>query len=204
MLDNFLAFLGRQGLGDALWAHNPLGKYLTSKYKIYNMPINLAKNSVNVGRVVYQWKVNEYEKYDRSKRWYLVMGILAVLLLLYAVVTANYIFALILVLFGIVLFLHEMQDPLKVSFTIVETGVVVGDKYYKFSELTSFWIIYNPPAVKNLYFSTNSLLKNRLQVPLLDYDPRPIRDFLNRFLKEDLEQEDEPLSDRLGRFLQLH
>lgn len=168
------------------------------------MPVNLAKVPTSVGREVYQWEVQEYEKYDRNKRWYLVMGLIGASLLLYAVWTANYIFALIVVLFGIVLFVHDMQEPIKVPFTIVETGIVIGDKYYRFSELSSFWLLYNPPSVKNLYFATGKLVKHRIQVPLLDYDPRPIRDYLSQFLKEDLEQEEEPLSDYIARIFQLH
>ena len=52
--------------------------------------------------------------------------------------------------------------------------------------------------------NTNNILKHRLQVPLLDNDPRPIREYLNEFLVEDLDQEEEPLSDRLGRMFKLH
>jgi len=168
------------------------------------MPVNLAKSSENIGRIIYQWQIQEYEKYDRNKKWYLMMGLVGSLLLLYAIVTANYVFALIVILFGMVLFLNDMQEPIKLPFTIVETGIVVGNKYYKFSELSNFWIIYNPPAVKNLYFSTSKLINHRIQIPLLNYDPRPIREYLSKFLKEDLEQEEEPMSDRIARIFLLH
>lgn len=132
------------------------------------------------------------------------MGIVGVSLLVYSIIDANYLFVLIIVLFGIILFLQEMQEPMDVTFAITETGVVVGRKFYSYSELENFWMIYNPPMVKTLYFLTKDLLKHRLQVALLDNDPRPIRDFLSQYLKEDLEQEDEPLSDKMGRTLKLH
>jgi hypothetical protein len=80
----------------------------------------------------------------------------------------------------------------------------VGRKFYGYSELQNFWIIYNPPMVKTLYFLTHDVLKHRLQFALFDNDPRPIRDFLSKYLKEDLEQEDEPLSDKMGKALKLH
>ena len=168
------------------------------------MPINLSKAEANTGDIVFDWVVNEYEKHQRSKRWYVIMALVGIALLLYSVISGNYLFALIVVLFGIVLFLQDMQKPMQVSFAITETGIVVGSTYYPFKEIINYWMIYNPPEVKNIYFSTNSILKHRLQVPLLDNDPRPIRDFLNQFLVEDLEQEEEPLSDRLGRMFKLH
>jgi hypothetical protein len=97
-----------------------------------------------------------------------------------------------------------MQEPMDVYFAITETGINLGKKYYRCNELSNFWLIYNPPEVKNLYFGLNSVVKHRLQVPLLDFDPRPIREYLNQFLTEDLEQEEEPLSDRLARILKIH
>ena len=168
------------------------------------MPINLSRVKANTGDVVFDWAVNEYEKHERSKRWYVITAVAGVALLLYSVISGNYLFALIVVLFGIILFLQDMLQPTEVSFSITEAGIVVGNTYYPFKEITSYWMIYNPPEVKNIYFSTNNILKHRLQVPLLDNDPRPIRDFLNQFIVEDLNQEEEPLSDRLGRIFKLH
>ena len=141
------------------------------------MPQNITKQEINDGRVVYEWEVREYEKYDRDSRWYWIMGLIALALVAYGIISGNYLFALVIILFGIILFMHEMQEPLKVRFAVTETGIILGEKYYKFSELGNFWLIYNPPDVKNLYFKLNNFFKHRLQVPLLDYDPRPIRDY---------------------------
>ncbi len=168
------------------------------------MPINLNKAEANTGDVVFDWEVNEYEKHDRNKRWYVITAIVGIALLLYSVISGNYLFALIVVLFGIVLFLQDMQQPMQVSFAVTETGIVVGSTYYPFKEITNYWMIYNPPEVKNIYFTTDSILRHRLQIPLLDNDPRPVREYLNQFLIEDLDQEEEPLSDRLGRMFKLH
>lgn len=168
------------------------------------MPINLSREKINIGKVVFAWGINEYEKHDRGRRWYLIMALVGVALLLFAIISGNYLFALIVVLFGIILFLQDMQSPAEVSFAITEAGIVVGDRYYPFKEISNYWMVYNPPEVKNIYFVTSNILKHRLQVPLLDNDPRPVRDFLNQFLVEDLEKEEEPLSDRLGRVFKLH
>ena len=168
------------------------------------MPNDFMKTDVPVGEIVFAWAVKEYEQYERDRRWYLLMTILGGVLLVYAIIATNYLFALILVLFGIIIYLHELIDPQEINFAITQTGIILGRKFYRFNELTNFWIIYNPPEVKSLYFSTTSLTKHRLQVPLLDNDPRPIRDYLIGYMKEDLTQEEEPLSDRLARLLKLH
>jgi hypothetical protein len=168
------------------------------------MPKDLTRESVNTGEVVYEWVIKEYEEYDRSTRWYISMFVLGAALIGYALYTANYLFALILVLFGIVLYLHEMQSPLDVYFAITQTGIIIGKRFYRFSELTNFWVIYNPPVSKNLYFRLGGTIRNRLRIPLLNYDPRPIREVLLQFIEEDAEQEDEPISDRLARVFKIH
>ncbi len=167
------------------------------------MPQDITKRDVNLGDVMFGWKIREYEKTPRDRRWYMIMGVITVLLLVYSIFTDNYLFSLIIVLFGIVLFMHEIQEPLELDIAVTETGVLVGKKFYRFSELDQYWIIYDPPYVKNLYLITKSVLKNRISIPLLDNDPRPVRDYLEQFLEENLDEEEEPLSDRLSRMFNL-
>lgn len=167
------------------------------------MAQNILNSDVNIGNVQYEWSVKEYERHERGKNWYVMMGLLGAVMVAYGVVSGNYLFALITVLFGIILFMQDMVEPMEVYFALTNTGIVVGKNYYRYSELNNFWIIYNPPFTKNLYFSQDSLLRHRIQVPLYDFDPRPIRDYLNQFLEEDLDQEEEPLSDRMGRLMKM-
>jgi hypothetical protein len=168
------------------------------------MPRDLSRENLPVGELVFDWEVPEYEKYERTKRWYLIMGVVGVSLIVYSIVSTNYLFALVIILFCIVTYLHEAQEPLAIRFAVTTTGIILGRKYYRYSELKDFWIIYEPGEVKNLYFTLNNAVKHRLQVPLLDNDPVAIREELKKFLKEDLMQEEEPFSDRLSRILQLH
>ncbi|MBI2443717.1 MAG: hypothetical protein HYV42_00545 [Candidatus Magasanikbacteria bacterium] len=168
------------------------------------MPVNLNRQEANLGNIIFQWTVPEYERHQRSRRWFMVMITLGALLVVYGLLARNYLFALIIVLFGVILYLHQVQEPLQVPFAITETGIVIGRKFYRYSELKSFWVIYNPPQVKNLYFAPGNFIRHRLQIPLLDYDPRPVREYLSQFLAENLDEEEEPVSDRLGRVLKLH
>ena len=167
------------------------------------MPQDIIKNEVDIGDVVFEWTVKEYEQHEHNRNWYIFMGIIGVALVAYALISGNYLFALVIVLFGIILFMHDMVEPMNVPIVITETGIVVGKKYYRFSEIKSFWIIYDPPTVKNLYLGLDSFLNHRIQIPLLDNDPRPVRDHLEQFVEEDLEKEEEPLSDRISRLFKL-
>lgn len=167
------------------------------------MPQDLLKQDVNFGNVAYSWSFKEYDKFDRGQRWYWIMGLLAAALIAYAIYSANYLFALIIVLFGIIIFLQEINEPAELDFGITDTGIVVGTKYYPFNELEKYWIVYSPPLVKVLYFEPKSAIKHRLHIPLLDSDPVILRDYLNQYLMEDLDREEEPLSERIGRLLKI-
>lgn len=168
------------------------------------MSKDLLKEDVNFGELIYSTTIKEFEKHERGKRWYLIMTILAILLISIAILTANYLFALIIVLFAIIMVLQEMNKPIDLNFAVTETGIIVGNKYYSFSEMEKYWIIYNPPEIKALYFEPKSIIKHRIMIPLGDdVDPVILRSFLNMYILEDLEKEEEPLSDRLGRILKI-
>jgi hypothetical protein len=168
------------------------------------MPKNITHEPVNFGTIAFQWIIQEYEKYPRTKRWYIITGLVMAGFIIYALLTGNILFALVIVLFGVVYYLHEAQEPLEVNFAITEGGIVLGKKFYRYSELEYFWIIYNPGDITNLYFIVNNALKTRLTVPLLDNDPRPIRDFLSQYVLENLDEEEEHLSDKWARILRIH
>lgn len=172
-------------------------------FNFFLMPKDLTKENVNPGNIVYQWTFKEYEKYSRGRRWYMVMGLLAAVCIVYAMVSGNYLFALIIILFGIILFLQDTQEPAQMDFTITDSGIVLGAKYYPYADLDNFWLIYNPPEIKTLYFSLKNAIKHRLNIPLADVNPVELRDYLSQFLNEDLDQEEEPLSDRISRLFKI-
>jgi hypothetical protein len=166
------------------------------------MPKDISRENVPLGTISYQWVINEYNQYRHSGLWYIAMIVLAILLLIYALYTGNNSFVIIIVLFGVIIYLHEQQRPLELNVALTDAGVLVGKKMYRYSEFDSFWVIYEPNAVKSLYFIVNGVVKNRLAVPLGEMDPRPIRRFLSQFIVENTTEE-EPLSDKLTRLFKI-
>lgn len=166
------------------------------------MPEIIKENTV-IGNPIHEWTIQEYEQYERGKRWYVVMTILGAALLLYALFSGNFLFALVIVLFAMILYLQSHQKPPRLPFVITDLGIIVGRHFHLYSELESFYIVYRPPEVKTLFFETKNAFSPSLRVPLLDVDPVEIRFSLLEFLKENIEKEDEPLSDQIARNLRL-
>lgn len=167
------------------------------------MPVLLTKQTLT-GKVLNQWTIKEYEKHTRGKWWFLVMFILGLGLIVYGLVTQNFIFSLIIILFGIILYLQSHQDPVEVEFALTELGVALGGKFYPYKELDEFYIIYNPPHIKSLYIETKSIIRPRLRIPIGDQDPVDLRYTMQEYLDENLEKEEEPLSDTFARNWKLH
>ncbi len=161
-------------------------------------------NLVTFGEKLFSWEVEEYERHERSKFWYIAAIAIALILLLFAFFTANILFAVIIVITSLVIILHDGQEPQKVQVSITDEGIVVGKKFYDYDEIKNFSVVYKPrQKVKNLYFEFKNLFKHRLSVPLKNNNPLPIRENLLKYLPEDLDRTDPPISEGLAKMLKL-
>ena len=167
------------------------------------MPSKISESTL-IGDILHEWTIEEYERHERTTRWFISVITLGFILVLYGIFSDNFLFSLILILFAIILYLQAHQPPMQVPFAVTELGVIVGSRFYKYSELKSFYIIYSPPTVKTLFFQTTALLQPSLRIPLLDKNPVKIRKTLREYLDEDLDQEEEPYSDQMVRQWKLH
>lgn len=157
----------------------------------------------NRGETFFSWEFPEYIKYKRTKWWYLGAGLLGGLLIIYAIVAENFLFALIIVMVGIIIFLYEAKEPLVVKFKITEDGLELGENFFMWKEIKNFWVIYEPPKIKNLYVDFKNIFRPRISVPLIGQSPIKIREKLLEYIDEDIEKEEEPVSDSIGRMFKL-
>lgn len=163
------------------------------------------------------WQVPEYESKERDRRWYIIaITFLLVTLffcffeisnwkVLFLGVNSNFIFALILILSSIITIINDGQEAALVEFKIGPEGINIGKKFYDYDELRHFSIIYKPNIeVKHLYIEfKNSFIHPRLSVHLDQQDPITVRNYLLRYLDEDLERLGPPVSEQLTKLLKL-
>ena len=159
-------------------------------------------DNTRYGRILAEWTVPEYIKYERTLAWYIVAGGLAIVLFIHALARSNFLFAIIILLFCGIIYLHERREPEQLEFLIVEGGIVLGQRFYPYKELRSFWIIYEPP-VQILYLGVDHTLRKELPIHLEDQNPLVIRKILLNYLEEDLDQEDEHTNEALARLMRL-
>ncbi len=150
------------------------------------------------------WEIDETKKYPRDKKWYIIAGIIAVGLIVYALFTKNYFFALIIILASGLIIYFDNEPVKRILFTIKYNGFQVANTFFDFQSVRNFYIIYKPNEdVKKLFVEFKNPIKHRLSIELENQDPIEIRNYLLQYLDEDLEKENEPISEGLAKIFRL-
>ena len=163
------------------------------------MEEKLEQNSTEIS-----WIVPEFEKHERSKNWYIGAGAISLFLLVFAIFTSNFLFAIIIITAALITIIHDGKEADSVTVILDEDGVVIGRKFYDYDDLKNFSVLFKPKEdLKNLYFEFKNPAKQRLSIPLFDNNPLEIRDFLLKYLSEDLERTNMPLSENISKLLKI-
>ncbi len=162
------------------------------------------------------WEIPEHKKIERSKRWYIIAGVLVFLAIFFSFFAisdwrlvflgsnSNFLFALIIVIALAIMLINEGQEPMILNFSLTPEGVEIGKRFYDYDDFEHFYVIYKPrQSVKHLYLEFKNSIRPRLSVPLRRMDALTVRNFLLKYLNEDLERTDQPLSEQLTRILRL-
>ena len=151
------------------------------------------------GEGLIYWHVDEYPRYQRSKAWYVLMTIVGAVLIVYALATANLLFAVIILMVGVITLISFYKEPDQIDVALTTTGIIIGDAYYEYSSVRDFSVVYDPPHKKLLYVDFDSSWRPLLTVPLGAVDPNDVRENLLPYCVENLERLDETLTDMIRR-----
>ena len=180
------------------------------------------KEPIEYGQTLASWEFPEHVKHERSLRWYVFASIVLLVIVLLSIFglditlfkiagqpfsltvdKGNYLFVILIALFLILYFYYERKEIENFTIFLTEDGVVINNKLIEYNSLDSFYLIYFPPKVKNLYFQPKNILKPLIIIPLEDENPIEIREILLGYLKEDLEKEEMPTSESLSKIFKL-
>ena len=163
-----------------------------------------------------QWQVPEYRVPQRGRNWYIIAGLFFLICIFFSFFTisnwhlvflsynSNFLFVLILIVSASIMYIFENRPPQMINVELGPEGIKVGPKFYDYDELKNFCVLYKPKkSIKNLYFEFKNTARLRLSLPLRRMDALMVRDFLIRYLDEDLERTEPPLSEQLTKLLKL-
>ena len=69
-----------------------------------------------------EWLAPEFVKYERSKSWFIVIGIIALVILAFSVLTKNFLLAVATDFNRFVIYIYSKKEPRKIKFSISGKG----------------------------------------------------------------------------------
>lgn len=157
----------------------------------------------DLGADLLHWEFPEFVPYRRGFWWYVIAISITIGLVIFGLITHNYLFLVLILLFGLIIYLRGRRKPAQLEIAIRERGIQLGSRsFYRWSDIKSFWIIYEPPEVKMLYLEFKGF-RPSLSVFLQNQNPLEVRKILGKHLVEDVEKENESFSDGFGRMFKI-
>ena len=153
--------------------------------------------------ILASWTAPEYQHFEKTGVWYFGLFGLSGLLILWSILSKNYLFTLIVAMATVIIYMLNQKGPQTLKITITPDGVKINDRLFSFDEdLKKFWVIYKPTEnVKTLNLDQKGL-RPTLVLQLENQNPLAIREILLKYLEEDVNREEGGI-DKLGRALGL-
>lgn len=162
------------------------------------------------------WQVPEYRIPQRNRTWYIIATLFLLICIFFSFFAisnwqivflgynSNFLFVLILIVSAAIMYTNERREPLMINFELGPEGIKIGSKFYDYDDIKNFSVLYKPKqSLKNLYFEFKTSARPRLSIPLRRMDALTVRNFLIRYIDEDLERNNAPLSEQLTKLLKL-
>ena len=139
------------------------------------------------------WQADEYRYREKSRDWFIVVGIIAASLAVASILFDNILFAILILVAASAVIIQSIKKPRRIKFELNKRGILVDDKFYPYSTIDSFGIDEEPTP--KLLAKSKKLLMPLIAIPIEHAQVEPVRAFLKPLLaEEDLE---EPLLQKL-------
>ena len=154
------------------------------------------------GQVQHSFYNPEFLDYERGPGWYLVAGLIAIIIITIGILTRTILLTIAFLLFVATYWLLHHKEANLIETAITRHGVRYGNRFFAFSEIKEFWIIYKPPFVADLKLCFKHKWHPILTIHIFGQDPITLRALLSPHIKEAKNRE-ETVVDLLIRALRL-
>jgi len=150
--------------------------------------------------VYFAWQTPAEQHQPRTNLWWVIVGLLGIAMFAYALYSKNFAFAVMLVMFGVILMIAKKpaQDT---DVVISDQGVLIGQTVFPYSDIREYTLI---PDSGLLYFYVGGILASHVHVQLPeDIDVNDIRVVLNGRVLENPERTTAATLDAIAKKLRL-
>ncbi len=172
---------------------------LRKKEKIPSEITKLKDKEIKETKLL-SWQAPEFVYYEKDTKWFVGLGAIAGLLMLYFLFTKNFMTVLLFLILTLVTISYALKRPAMIDITVTKRGFYIAKKFYPFKHLESFHILYEPPEVKILNLKSKRSFLPYITIPLGKQNPLEVKKVLDKYLIEELDKE-ESFIDILARRL---
>ncbi|HRY52893.1 MAG TPA: hypothetical protein P5089_03605 [Candidatus Portnoybacteria bacterium] len=142
--------------------------------------------------IISSWTAPEFIRYEKTRTWFIVLGAITVGLLVTAILTKNYFFALLILISSFLVYIHAQKHPRKITIKITDEEIEIGNNFsLSHKEILSFWI-FEDSEIKTLSLETKKILRPKITLLLENTKTNEIKESLLRFIKEKKHEESIP------------
>lgn len=151
--------------------------------------------------VLLSWQSTK-EVQKKDLKWYSLVGFVILFPVIYSIWVQDWFVLIIITIILPVIFFHQKnRGIINASYKITPLGIYENEKFYPFSEVHSFWIVFNQ-RVKTLNVVFMKKYLPQLSIDISNIDPLKIRAALSKKIPEQ-EKRGEGLIDYLIRIFDL-
>lgn len=149
------------------------------------------------------WTTTEYRHTPKGSDWYAAVGVIAVCFAITAFIFGQILFGILIMVAAGTLMLYALRAPQGVEVGMDDDGIAIGDQFFSYTDLESFWIDKEHDHIEAplLLLKSNQLLTPLITVWIDDdvVDVEEVREHLEQFLEE--EELEEPITQHLMELL---
>lgn len=145
------------------------------------------------------WEAPEHNHIEKTQDWYWILGIIAVAGSVASIIFGNVLFAVVILLGAMTVFITSHRKPRVIPFEVSGRGIRIENDFYPYTTLESFFL-----DEENVFGPQLIVKSKKLFVPLLILPvPEEYTDHIEDIIAARLHEEhlEEPFSHRILEFL---
>jgi len=133
---------------------------------------------------IFSWTGYDKLEKDRSVDWFWALAIIGIGGAILAFIFNNYLFGVFIIIATITIIFFATQKPHKLSCSITENSVCIGEQHIPFSKIESFWIEEHEDVSKLILHTKNNISPISSLYFFEKEDIETLRENLSEFIEE--------------------
>ncbi|MFA6273729.1 MAG: hypothetical protein WC662_01055 [Candidatus Paceibacterota bacterium] len=122
------------------------------------------------------WSALEYEEKERSNDWFWALGVIVVAGSITSIIFANYFFAILIIIGGVLLGFFAIKKPEIVPYELNEKGFKIKTRLFSYDTIKSFWVQKEPKYT--LFVKSSRQFLPILSIPITEELSQKIKEIL--------------------------